>query len=86
MCKESGILRVAVSTLIYQHVSSEKPTKLWRTSSRANNLHHHICLYLITSFRLVEWRSMFPGSMFVSGSATFVVNSGTTRVLMGVPM
>ena len=41
---------------------------------------------MIMEFKLVDGVQLFPGSICVSGFATPVVNCGTARVPMGLPM
>ena len=55
--------------------------------SRASILHHCICLDMHDhGVQSGGWCSVFPGSICVSGFATPVVNCGTARVPMGLPM
>ena len=55
--------------------------------SRASILHHCICLDMHDhGVQTGGWCSVFPGSICVSGFATPVVNCGTARVPMGLPM
>ena len=55
--------------------------------SRASILHHCICLDMHDhGVQIGGWCSVFPGSICVSGFATPVVNCGTARVPMGLPM
>jgi hypothetical protein len=55
--------------------------------SRASILHHCICLDMHDhGVQTGGWCSVLPGSICVSGFATPVVNCGTARVPMGLPM
>ena len=55
--------------------------------SRASILHHCICLDMHDhGVQTGGWCSVFPGYICVSGFATPVVNCGTARVPMGLPM
>ena len=56
-------------------------------TSNASILHHCICLDMHDhGVQLVDGVQFFPGSICVSGFATPVVNCGTARVPMGLPM
>ena len=64
-----------------------KKVKLCVHFSRASILHHCICLDMHDhGVQLVDGVQFFPGSICVSGFATPVVNCGTARVPMGLPM
>ena len=64
-----------------------KKIKLCVHFSRASILHHCICLDMHDhGVQTGGWCSVFPGSICVSGFATPVVNCGTARVPMGLPM
>ena len=65
----------------------KKKFKLCVHFSRASILHHCICLDMHDhGVQLVDDVQFFPGSICVSGFATPVVNCGTARVPMGLPM
>ena len=66
---------------------NQKKIELCVHSSRASILHHCICLDMHDhGVQLVDGVQFFPGSICVSGFATPVVNCGTARVPIGLPM
>ena len=83
------IYAVALLFVCWMYPKNQKnqKIKLCVHFSRASILHHCICLDMHDhGVQTGGWCSVFPGSICVSGFATPVVNCGTARVQMGLPM